>query len=415
MINRTRPSAQSVGLSRMQMVEATSDALRNILIPNGPALITFWGNRGVGKTTLLTDIADYFSAEHQVEIITINEIGKSAVDEIKRDLDEKISAFSLDTSVVVLVDDLDELLRSDSQSFFDFERTVIQPLVQKGNVLILCTSQIELNQWREDDVRIRQVNHHLQALDYEEVVSLLSETGIPAKKAYKLTLGHPNVASWLKEDPSLSDSQLAIKAWAYFLEGMPADAMSIAEIVYQFPVFNIFILQKTYETLTGDQLGYLDCLERIKEYIRRGLMYWDVSIGSYRFTDSAVRRLLARQILYNDPAKFDQVQHIASEYFQSEARSPGYLHMHFVSAIYHMAQAGRESSQQITGQQCLDWVKSNKGLWLSARWADVLSAWQSGVGEPAVCEEIRERISPKQFTAITREIKDARKLLEVKK
>jgi hypothetical protein len=415
MSNRTRPSVHSAGLSRTQLIDAASDALKNISIPNGPALITFWGNRGVGKTTLLTDIVEYFAAEGQAEIITIDDIAKSAVEKIKHDLDEKISELSLDKSVVILVDDLDELLRTDSQSFFNFERTVVQPLIAKGNVLILCTSQIELNQWREDDVRIRQVNYHLEAMGYEEVMSFLSETGIPAKKAYQLTLGHPNVASWLKADPRLSDRQLASKAWTYFLEGIPADAMSIAEIIYQFPVFNIFILQKTYEILTGVQLGYLDSLERIKEYIRRGLLYWDVSIGSYRFTDSAVRRLLARQILYGNPARFDQVQQIASEYFRSEAQSPGYLPIHFVSAIYHMAQARRNFPEEVRGQEGLDWVQSNKGRWLSTRWADVLSAWKSGAGEPAVCEEIRELIGSKQFTAITREIKDARKLLEVNK
>jgi hypothetical protein len=347
--------------------------------------------------------------------MSIDDIGETVVHEVKHHLDETISALSLDKSLVIFVDDLDELLRSDSQSFFDFERRIIQPLVVKGNVLILCTSQIELNQWREDDVRVRQVNYHLQSLEYEEVVSLLSETGIPPKKAYELTLGHPNVAGWLKEDPDLSSSQLALKAWNYFLEDIPPDAMSIAEIVYLLPVFNIHLLQKTYEALNGVQLGYLDYLDRIKEYIRRGLMYWDVSIGSYRFTDSAVRRLLARQILNADPAKFDQIQQIASDYFQSEARSSGYLHMHFVSAIYHMVQAGRQSSQQEIAQRCLEWVNTNKSLWLSARWTDVLSAWKSGAGESAVCEEIRERIGTRPFNAITQEIKKARKLLEVKK
>lgn len=415
MNNRTRPSVDSVGMSRMQLVEAASDALRNISIPNGPALITFWGNRGVGKTTLLADIADSFSAEDQVEIIKIDQIGTSPVEAIRHDLDDKFSKLSLDKSVVILVDDLDELLRSDSHSFFDFERIVIQPLVGKGNVLFLCTSQIELNQWREDDVRVRQVSHHLEPMGHEEMMSLLSETKILAKEAYKLTLGHPYVASWLKEDPNLSESQLARKAWTYFLEDMPAEAMSIAEIVYQFPVFNIFILQKTYETLTHEQLGYLDCLKRIKEYIRRGLMYWDISIGSYRFTDSSVRRLLARRILYDDRAKFDQVQQIASKYFQAEAQSPGYLHIHFVSAIYHTAQTGRKASQEDNGKQCLDWVKSNRALWLSARWPDVLAAWKGGAGEPAVCEEIRALIGAKQFNAITREIKEAGKLLEAKK
>jgi hypothetical protein len=418
MIDKINNSVRSIGgMSRTPLLEAASDALKNISIPNGPALITFWGNKGVGKTALLEHIAHNLSANDYVEIVDIRGIGEFSLEQIKQTLKQKMLGVSQDKTAIVLLDDLDELLRKDkgSQAFFDFERNTIQPLIEKGNVLILCTSQIELNQWREDDVRIRQVNHQIPPMTSDEVVAILSDTKIGAKEAYRLTFGHPKVASWLKEDPTLSGRQLASKAWTYFLEDIPADALSIAEIAYQLPIFNIFILQKTYETLIGGQLGYLNCLERIKEYIRRGLLYWDVSIGSYRFTDSAVRRLLARHVLYKDPAKFDKVQHIASEYFQSEARSPGYLHMHFVSAIYHIAQAGRKLSPPAAGHQCLDWVQSNRGLWLSARWTEVLSAWQSGAGEPGVSEEIQDLIGSKQFNAITREIKEARKLMEEKK
>jgi hypothetical protein len=415
MIEIPDSTVQSIGESRMPLLKAALDALKNVSITNGLALITFWGNKGVGKTRLLSSIAEHLTTQQQVEIITNNEIGKSPVEELKLDLNEKIAEISRDKTVVILLDDLDELLRIDSQSFFDFERTFIQPLVEKGNVLILCTSQIELNQWHEDDVRIRQVNHRIQAMASKEVIAFLSGTGIPDKQAFKLTLGHPTVASWLREDPTLSERQLASRAWTYFLDDMPANALSLAEIVYQLPIFNMHILQKIYASLTGSELEYLTGLEWIKEYIRRGFMYWDVSIGSYRFTDSAVRRLLARHVVNSDPSMFDTVQNMASEYFQLEARSPGYLHMHFVSAIYHIAQAGRKLSQENTGQQCLDWLRSNKKLWASARWTEVLSAWQNGAGEPALCDEIRELIGKKQFDAITREIKTTRKSMEVKK
>lgn len=417
MIDKRFVSSRSIGFSRLPFIAAASDALKNISIPNAPALITFWGNKGVGKTTLLYAIADYFSSEDQVEIITIDAIGQLSLEELKQAVSAKISAAALDKSIVIFLDDLDKLLHkdSDSQSFFDFERTVIEPLVEKGNILILCTSRIELNQWREDDVRIRQVNLQIHAMSEDEIGSLLVGSTISSKKSYQLTLGHPKVVGWLQEDPKLSAKDLAGMAWTYFLEDMPVDALSIADIIYQFPIFNIFILQQTFEKLTGQELGYLDCLERIKEYMRRGLLYWDVNIGSYRFTEGAVRRLLARHVLYNDQARFDEVQNIASTHFQSEARSPGYLHLHFVGAIYHIAQAARKSTQQEIGQKCLSWVQSNRGLWLSARWSDVMSAWQGGAGEAAVCEEIQALIGSKGFHAITREIKEARKSMEVNK
>lgn len=407
MIEKIDSSVFPIGESRKPLLDAAVDALKNISIPNGLALVTFWGNKGVGKTALLANIARQLAADYSVEGIEIDKIGQRSVEDIKQAIWQRLETLSIDRLVVVLLDDLDELLRRDSDSFFEFERTVIQSLIEKGNVLILCTSCIELNQWREDDVRIRQVNHQIEAMVDEEVMSLLSDTGIPAKKAYHLTFGHPKVANWLREDPALTDKQLAGKSWEYFLEEIPEEAHSIAEIIHCFPLFNIFILQKTYKSLIGRELDYLVCLEWIKEYIRRGLLYWDVSVGSYRFTDSAVRRLLARHLLYNDPDKFDKVQQIASGYFQSEARSPGYLHLHLVSAVYHIAQAGRKLSQQATGQQCLEWFGLNREIWQSARWGEVLSAWQSGAGEKAVCEEIQELISLRQYNAFTREIKKA--------
>ena len=415
MVEKSKSMINSIEESRRPLLDAAVDALKNISIPNRPALITFWGNKGVGKTALLANFAHRLAADYPVDVMEIDELAQRSVEEIKQVIWQRLEESSLDRSVVVLLDDLDELLRRDSQSFFEFERIVIQPLMVKGNILILCTSHIELNQWREDDVRIRHVNHQVQAMTDEEVIALLSDTGIPAKKAYKLTFGYPKIADWLREDPTLTESQIAGRSWNYFLEDISEGARSIAEIIYCFPLFNIYILQTAYELLIGRELDYLVCLEWIKEYIRRGLLFWDVSVGSYRFTESAVRRLLARHLLYNDPDKFDKVQQIASEYFQSEARSPGYLHLHLVSAIYHIAQAQRDLPQQSNGQQCLDWFQSNLDSWQSARWGDVLDAWQNGAGESAVCEEIQELIGLRQYNALTREIKKAGNLLEVKK
>ncbi len=405
MIEKTDNAVFSIGESRTPLLDVAVDALKNISIPNGLALITYWGNKGVGKTILLANIARQLVIDYSAEKIEVERIGQHSVEEIKQAIWQQLEKISPDRSVVILLDDLDDLLRKDSESFFDFERTVIQKLFEKGNVLILCTSRIELNQWREDDVRIRQVNYQIQAMTDEEVMALLSDTGIPAKKAYHLTFGHPKVANWLREDSTLTERQLSAKAWEYFLEDIPEAARSIAGIIYCFPLFNVFILKKTYESLTGDELDYLICLEWIKEYIRRGMLYWDVSVGSYRFTDSAVRRLLFRHILFSDPDRFDKVQQVASEYFQSEARSPGYLHLHLLSAIYHMAQAERKLSQLVTGQQCLAWFGSNRESWQSARWGEVLAAWQTGAGEKAVCEEIQGLIGLRQYNALTRKIK----------
>ena len=149
--------------------------------------------------------------------------------------------------------------------------------------------------------------------------------------------------------------------------------------------------------------------------MRRGLVYWDVEIGSYRFTDSAVRRLLARYFAYQQPDKFYARHEFAMKHFQAEARSPGYLHMHLPSAIYHSARilTLQEKPIEDVGQACLEWVQSNLNGWLSARWDEVLENWNNGLGEQAIRGEIFEMIGKAPFDAITRELEMVKRKMEV--
>jgi hypothetical protein len=404
--------------SRMPLLKIASKALRKLSTRKEPVILTFWGNKGIGKTTLLKNMGRHLIEKNKVQLVEIHDINKLSLEQINVSLRQKFEDISENEPAILLLDDLDELLRKDKdgQPFFDFERNTILPFVTRGNVLILATSQIELNQWREDDIRMRQSNHPIPALTFEEITSLFSNTSLQTEKVYEFTLGHPKVLSWLLKSPTVTEKELVQKAWEYFLEDIPDDARHIAEIIYLMPVFNIHILQRIYKNLTGKEAQYLDCLGWIKEYIRRGLLYWDVSIGSYRFTDSAVRRLLARHVLFENLSKFDNVQQLASDYFQDEAKSPGYLHMHFVSAIYHFTQTKRDLPPQEVGKKCLEWVRSNINSWMSrARWDEVLSAWQSGADEDAVRDEIQDLISSTHFNAITQEIEKAKQMMEVTK
>jgi hypothetical protein len=133
-------------------------------------------------------------------------------------------------------------------------------------------------------------------------------------------------------------------------------------------------------------------------------VFWDVSIGSYRFTDSAVRRLLTRWVLNDTPERYQEIQQMAWEYFQEEAKGPGYLHLHLVSAVYHRAQTMRLQASRDVGETIIKWVKDNVEDWQSARWSDVLVAWQSGAGEESVRQEIEHLIGVKNFSAIEAEI-----------
>jgi hypothetical protein len=405
-----------IGASRIPLLEAASRAFENIQKGQGPALITFWGNPGIGKTTLLNSIARYLQTERHaplIEAVWKNNLLQSA--QLREALRQESSDRSRDKTIVVVIDNIDRLLRTDSQAFFNFEQDVILPMIERDGFLILTTSQIELNQWREDDVRVRQVNYHIPTLTIDEVAALLSTTGIPAEKVYELTFGQPKVASWLLEDPMPDEKKIAKRAWEYFLEDIPENALHIASLISLLPIFNIYLLQQILKMETQEEAPYSDCLEWIKEYIRRGLVYWDVSIGSYRFTDSAVRRLLARRVLYEQLEKFNEVNRVALNYYQAESASPSYLHMHLVSAIYHLAQTNRTLNQPEIGEECLNWVKSKTNSWLSAHWAEVIKAWVNGAGEPAVAEEISILLGPKYFKKITQQVRTAKRNLDATK
>jgi hypothetical protein len=286
----------------------------------------------------------------------------------------------------------------DGKEFFDFEQNVILPIIEQGRTLIIASSQIELNQWSEDDVRVRQVNYRIPALTIEEVNAIVSRSGIDAKGIYSLTFGQPQVVSWLVEKPQRSEKELSELASDYFLEGIPDEACQIAEIICLLPVFNAFLLQKILNRDDSkSKVQYLDCLDWLKEYIRRGVIYWDVSIGSYRFTDSAVRRLLARWVGYEKSALFREVQQIASRYFQEESQSPGYLHLHLVSTIYHIAQTLIDHPQEKIGDDCLKWIREHLTSWAGASWSEIISAWRSGAGELAVREELIHVIGIEYF------------------
>jgi hypothetical protein len=362
----------------------------------------------MGKTALLKGLAHYLMENHPEIVVSMLNISEYSQEQIEEILQKENLSFSNGNFFVILLDNIDELLRKskDGQAFFDFERDAILPMVKRGKTLVITSSQIELNQWREDDVRVRQTNYQIPALTIEEVTAFVSNAGIEITGVYDLTFGQPKVAGWLLKNPQMSEKEIADRASAYFLEDIPAEARQIAEIICLLPVFNAYLLKKILNSdASKNEVQYLQCLEWLKEYIRRGLVYWDVSIGSYRFADSAVRRLLARQVWYEQPDLFKKIQKIASEYFQAEARGPGYLHMHLVGAIYHFAQTLHGQPSEKIGDECLKWVRDHLKSWSSASWIEVVLAWENGAGEQAVREEIIHAIGIEYFDLITQEIK----------
>lgn len=395
--------------SRMSLVTFAFKTLEQLEKGDfAPALITFWGSKGMGKTTLLENIYRFFSKNHPSVAVQLLDLEGPSLNELQDLLSQKNSGEEQQEPRVLLLDNIDDLLRRSiaGEVFFEFEQEIILPLIERADTLIIATSQIELNQWREDDIRVRQVNIQIPAWEEHEVAAMAQKAGMDANEVFALTFGQPKAVGWLLKNQSLSAKELAGKATDYFLEGIPDEARSIAKIICLMPVFNAFVLQKMVnpDPSQPEEVPYMECLAWIKEYIRRGLVFWDVSIGLYRFTDSAVRRLLARWVLNNEPEHYQKIQRMARAYFEEEAKGPGYLHLYLVSAVYHRGQTMRLQASREVGEAVAHWVQDNLEDWQSARWDDVLAAWQGGAGEESVRQEIEHLIGVKYFSIIEAEI-----------
>lgn len=414
----SRNSRQHFDKSRIFFIDEATKAYKDLETEQpSRVLLTFWGNKGIGKTTLLLKIVQDLAAHFAVSPIFID-IKSASFDEIKVVVDKVIKNIGQEKRSAILFDNIDVLLRTESggTEFFEFERNIILPLIECRNILMVTSSQIELTQWREDDVQISQTSYHLQAFSREDVLQMFSESGLDAERVYCLTLGQPAAIQWWLDNPTLDEEGLAQKAFRYFLDEIPETAIKIAGIISILPIFNGFILKEIFNQEHEQQpVEYLDILEWLKEYMRRGLVYWDVEIGSYRFTDSAARRLLARYFAYQQPEKYYARHEFAMKYFQAEARSPGYLHMHLPSAIYHHARILTLQGEPIeeVGKNCMEWIQSNLNGWLSARWDEVLENWENGLGEQAIRDEIIEMIGMATFDAITSKLEAVKQKMEV--
>jgi hypothetical protein len=397
--------------SRMSLVDEAARALEQLQKGEfTPTLLTFWGSKGMGKTRLLKSISQSLGEKYPSLPIQFLNVENMQLDEIKNSLASEVKGVR-----VILLDNIDDLLRrsTEGDAFFEFEQEIVLPLIERAETLIIATSQIELNQWREDDIRVRLLNIQIPAWEEYEVAAMAKNAGMDANEVYALTFGQPKAVSWLLKTQTLSAKELAGKAAEYFLEGIPDDAREIADIICLMPIFNAFVVQKMVNSdPSRPEVPYMQCLKWLKEYIRRGLVVWDVSIGSYRFTDSAVRRLLARWVLNDTPDRYQKIQQMAWDYFQEEARGPGYLHLHLVSAVYHRAQTMRLQASREVGETIFAWVQNNLDGWRSARWGEVLAAWQGGAGEEAVRQEIEHLIGVKYFSAIEAEIIKASRTME---
>lgn len=415
MSKRGQQLQSNKGQTWIELIELCLEALS--ALPSGleTRLLNFWTYRGGGKTTFLHTLQAALAATPEVSLIGLWDAAVSEVQQVIRDISCAVEASS-HAKKVVLLDNVDYWLRmGGDESFFEFERQLVLPLLERKDVLLITTSQIPVHQWREYDVRIYQENHLIRALNKEEVARLAETWSLDANWLFEQSLGYPQVLCWVQHEPHLSEEELAQRINDYFLSALPPRVPELASIASLLPSFDVAILRdvlppKGQETPEGLYAVYID---RIRELIVTGLVAWDMRMGAYHFPNSTVRRLLARsyQLLY--PREFARIHKSAMAYYQAEARRPGYLHYTLVSALYHMAYFQSIQTVVDVTESCKHWVQDNIPRWTGADWPTVLQAWQSGAGDEAVNAELHVLLGGEGVTEITQMLTVAQHAMEV--
>ena len=392
--------------SRQKLLEQIFNAMSTMDQPMTPLLLVFWGSQGGGKTTFLKDAEKRLASEPDVGIAgfwTIEDYKKNKFAELPGLILGAIQSQPAKRKVVIL-DNFEALLEAvTGEDFFDFENKAILPLIERGDTLILAGSQNELNQWQEYDVRFRQCNYHLAPLSLEEVKQMLDGSEFDPNVAYRLTFGQSQMLSLHMEEPQWTEEEISHKAADYFLEDLEAAPREIARIASLLPAFNIYILRKIRSDDQSEDEGLLSNYhDHVNELARRGLIQYDADLGAYRFTDDAVRRLLALNYRFSDPKQYDEAQKIAAEYFEEEAKGAAFLPRLIVSAVYHQAQANRKLSQAKRGDLCARWIRRMRNSWNGANWDQVMSMWESSLSSNELKDELVSLIGEKTFKKITK-------------
>ena len=380
-----------------------------------PLLWNLWASRGGGKTAFLWELQKHFTSRLDLTLLGTWDAQSMLPEQLIAEISATLTGLTTGQKKLIFVDNLDALLRQDdSEAFFTFECDVVLQLMGREDVLMITTSQVELRQWHDSEVRARQVNYHLPLLSQEEVAEKAQAWHLDPGKAQAWTLGHPQILSWLHACPEMEESTLVEKAEAYFLESLSEAKRELASKVSLFPVFNVAVLQEISPDDTSEESKgfYTRHLDAIRELGRVGLVSWDGEAGAYRFTDSAVRQLLSRSFKQHHPEEFKTIHTRASVYYKAEASHASYLQYSLVSAVYHMAQAYSDRPTKEIGSLCQTWVQESLDSWMGANWNAVIRAWETGAGDMAVVDELSALMGKEAFDLVACLLKESKTRME---
>jgi len=370
-----------------------------------PSLVILRGSRGSGKTTLLGCLAAALADRSPgIHVLGPFDASLCTGDEYAHLIDNAVAALpDAVPRVVILLDNLDALARTPkAAALYAFEQGSLARLVQQQNITIVATSRTPIT-WRNWEIRSRHVGLVVPYMRKEDITEQALLRGLDPDDAFMLTLGHPQLLQWLFAAPQLSETDIAMRSAAYFLEGLPAATAESATLMSLLPAFDVAVLRLA-APLEGDGVAagfYSQYLDQVHDLVAVGILSWSADAGNYQFLDSVMRCQLARSFRSQRPDDAYRVHQRVAQDYQSEARRAGVLHLCFVNVIYHLAFAAAVAGAERPGGPALAWVEKNLSAWPEARWTDVMQAWRAGGGDWVVKEELDRLLGADDIARIT--------------
>lgn len=389
----TRSEIIAFAIKALRQVERRPLSIPEV-VGKGLRLITLWASKGGGKTTLLERIAQDFKSKEGADVS-----GPWNVAEFEQDwrnlllaIQREVETLTAGNRKALLLDNLDRLLSiDDGKAFFEFEKELIHPLVEREDILIIVASQVELKKLERYELRKRRISLQVPTMTRAELAEDAAFCGMTSSEMYEISLGYPQAVNWLRQDPQMSKSELACQANDYLVESLSQPVRDVARVASLLPTFSVPILRLLlFPSETGNQGGYGDFIEWLRELAGTSLITWDVNIGAYRFCDGNLRRLLARCLSHRDPDEYLRVRKQAVEYFDEEVQYAMYLQNSLPSAVYHRARLLHSEGVVQVGEICRDWVEHQILAWTGADWDLVAKAWLTGANDPMLAGELQD-------------------------
>jgi hypothetical protein len=405
-VQNHRPYQEDLFVNRQDEVEKITDKIRLLQAeqPVSQSVINYWGIEGIGKSWLLNFLKDKFSYSRN---IIYNKIPTFAVLYNFRDMDagDGLSRFARDVSSQVL-EQLKSVLPSEAKprlesanksgnlevlsdsilvltknftplilldhadnvpagTWDEIEKTLFEPIVTTGRVLIVVAGRRQMPRWKRFEVRRRLMEAHnsqIKPFDKQGVIRQVEKRHVPisADLLYPYTAGNPhivdafvqNIQEWTKDSEKVRiDKNWIEENKKSFLDVLQLSESELTRGVagrLRQPLFAVvplrfFRLEAMRHMLIGQNAkfksepeGYFLQLVRSLDQ-ETEIVWWEREKRAY-VTSEVVRKLINRSKYLEAPRDYEASHKQAFEMYQQWADdSPKTSDEFIIEMLFHHA------------------------------------------------------------------------------